>query len=33
MMAESGSPMLLPYETHYLFLLIALNSRISSLAN
>ena len=24
MMAESGSPMLLPYETHYLFLLIAL---------
>ncbi len=24
MMAESGSPMLLPYKTHYLFLLIAL---------
>ena len=28
MMVESNSPMLLPYETHYRFLLIALNSRI-----
>ena len=27
MMVESGSPMLLPYETHYRFLLIALNSQ------
>ena len=28
MMVESGSPMLMPYEIHYRFLLIALNSRI-----
>lgn len=28
MMVESSSPMLLPYETHYRFLLIALSSRI-----
>ena len=27
-MVESGSPVLLPYETHYHFLLIALNSRL-----
>ncbi len=27
-MVESGSPVLLPYETHYRFLLIALNSRL-----
>lgn len=28
MMVESGSPMLLPYETHYHFLLITLSSRL-----
>jgi len=28
MMVESSSPMLLPYETHYRFLLITLNSRL-----
>lgn len=27
-MVESGSPLLLPYETHYHFLLITLNSRL-----
>lgn len=30
MMVESNSPMLLPYETHYRFLLIALSSRLIS---